>query len=59
MVIELPSDTRSEDVSKFFDGYGKIIDCRVMTGWLSSPTLFYHPDIKNFPRFWFCRVRKC
>ncbi|KAH9966516.1 hypothetical protein BC827DRAFT_1152949 [Russula dissimulans] len=29
---KLPADTRSEDVSKFFDGYGKIIDCRVMTG---------------------------
>jgi len=29
---KLPPDTRSEDVSKFFDGYGKIIDCRVMTG---------------------------
>jgi len=28
----LPSDARSEDVSKFFDGYGRIIDCRVMTG---------------------------
>lgn len=28
----LPPDTRSEDVSKMFDGYGKIIDCRVMTG---------------------------
>ncbi|KAH9079263.1 hypothetical protein EDB83DRAFT_2503747 [Lactarius deliciosus] len=29
---KLPADTRSEDVSKFFDGYGKIVDCRVMTG---------------------------
>ncbi|KAI0005882.1 hypothetical protein BJV74DRAFT_875010 [Russula compacta] len=28
---KLPPDTRSEDVSKFFDGYGRIIDCRVMT----------------------------
>jgi len=28
----LPTDARSEDVSKFFDGYGRIIDCRVMTG---------------------------
>ncbi|EIN07096.1 hypothetical protein PUNSTDRAFT_71302 [Punctularia strigosozonata HHB-11173 SS5] len=28
----LPPDTRSEDVSKFFDGYGHIVDCRVMTG---------------------------
>ena len=32
MTPELPPDTRSEDVSKFFDGYGKIVDCRVMTG---------------------------
>jgi hypothetical protein len=32
-MAELPPDTRSEDVSKFFDGYGKIVDCRVMTGW--------------------------
>ena len=31
-LAELPPDTRSDDVSKFFDGYGKIIDCRVMTG---------------------------
>jgi hypothetical protein len=39
-LAELPPDTRSEDVSKFFDGYGKIIDCRVMTGqWLSPSTL--------------------
>jgi len=28
----LPPDARSEDVAKFFDGYGRIIDCRVMTG---------------------------
>ncbi|KAF6764016.1 hypothetical protein DFP72DRAFT_874002 [Ephemerocybe angulata] len=28
----LPADVRSEDVSKFFDGYGRIVDCRVMTG---------------------------
>jgi len=28
----LPTDVRSEDVSKFFDGYGRIVDCRVMTG---------------------------
>ncbi|KIK58194.1 hypothetical protein GYMLUDRAFT_171325 [Collybiopsis luxurians FD-317 M1] len=31
-VGRLPSDARSEDVSKFFDGYGRIVDCRVMTG---------------------------
>ena len=43
MTIELPPDTRSEDVSKFFDGYGKIVDCRVMTGQLSSFT-FSHPS---------------
>ncbi|KAI6109641.1 hypothetical protein F5141DRAFT_1188598 [Pisolithus sp. B1] len=28
----LPPDSRAEDVSKFFDGYGRIVDCRVMTG---------------------------
>ncbi|KAL0946806.1 hypothetical protein HGRIS_012977 [Hohenbuehelia grisea] len=28
----LPSDARSDDVSKLFEGYGRIIDCRVMTG---------------------------
>ncbi|KAF9500585.1 hypothetical protein BDN71DRAFT_1571783 [Pleurotus eryngii] len=28
----LPSDTRSDDVQKFFEGYGRIVDCRVMTG---------------------------
>ncbi|KAK7038107.1 hypothetical protein R3P38DRAFT_2904476 [Favolaschia claudopus] len=28
----LASDVRSEDVSKLFEGYGSIIDCRVMTG---------------------------
>ncbi|KDQ10579.1 hypothetical protein BOTBODRAFT_57970 [Botryobasidium botryosum FD-172 SS1] len=28
----LPTDTRSEDISKFFEGYGRITDCRVMTG---------------------------
>ncbi|TEB36447.1 hypothetical protein FA13DRAFT_1752996 [Coprinellus micaceus] len=28
----LPADVRSEDVSKLFDGYGRIVDCRVMTG---------------------------
>ena len=33
---ELPPDARSEDVSKFFDGYGRIVDCRVMTGALHS-----------------------
>ncbi|KAG6833650.1 hypothetical protein H0H87_002846 [Tephrocybe sp. NHM501043] len=28
----LPTDARSEDVNKFFEGYGRIVDCRVMTG---------------------------
>ncbi|KAH9857206.1 hypothetical protein C2E23DRAFT_881668 [Lenzites betulinus] len=28
----LPPDVRSEEVQKFFDGYGRIVDCRVMTG---------------------------
>ncbi|KAF5387569.1 hypothetical protein D9757_006520 [Collybiopsis confluens] len=31
-VGRLPTDARSEDVSKFFEGYGRIVDCRVMTG---------------------------
>ncbi|KAG5636408.1 hypothetical protein H0H81_008148 [Sphagnurus paluster] len=28
----LPTDARSEDVNKFFEGQGRIVDCRVMTG---------------------------
>ncbi|KIY50757.1 hypothetical protein FISHEDRAFT_38616 [Fistulina hepatica ATCC 64428] len=28
----LPPDTHQEDVEKFFDGFGTIVDCRVMTG---------------------------
>ncbi|KAJ3571056.1 hypothetical protein NP233_g3994 [Leucocoprinus birnbaumii] len=28
----LPPDARSEDVHKFFDGFGHVVDCRVMTG---------------------------
>ena len=28
----LPPDARAEDVQKMFDGYGRIVDCRVMTG---------------------------
>jgi len=28
----LPTDVRSEDVSKLFETYGRIVDCRVMTG---------------------------
>jgi hypothetical protein len=40
-MAELPPDTRSEDVSKFFDGYGKIVDCRVMTGPLYSRPAYY------------------
>ncbi|EJD53135.1 RNA-binding domain-containing protein [Auricularia subglabra TFB-10046 SS5] len=28
----IPTDARSEDVQKFFEGYGRIVDCRVMTG---------------------------
>ncbi|KAJ3740571.1 hypothetical protein DFH05DRAFT_426176 [Lentinula detonsa] len=31
-VGRLPSEARSEDVSKLFEGYGRIVDCRVMTG---------------------------
>ena len=32
LFIGLPPDARSDDVAKFFDGYGRIVDCRVMTG---------------------------
>lgn len=28
----LPTDARSDDVNKLFDGFGRIVDCRVMTG---------------------------
>jgi arginine/serine-rich splicing factor 4/5/6 len=28
----LPPDSRQDDVTKFFDGFGRIVDCRVMTG---------------------------
>lgn len=30
--VGLPHDVRQEEVTKFFDGYGRIVDCRVMTG---------------------------
>jgi hypothetical protein len=40
IISGLPTDARSEDVSKFFDGYGRIIDCRVMTGNYRHHTLF-------------------
>ncbi|EPQ57913.1 hypothetical protein GLOTRDRAFT_109943 [Gloeophyllum trabeum ATCC 11539] len=29
---KLPADARTDDVSKMFEGYGRIVDCRVMTG---------------------------
>jgi hypothetical protein len=32
----LPMDARSDDVAKFFDGYGRIVDVRVMTGKLRT-----------------------
>ncbi|KAG6851292.1 hypothetical protein H0H93_011728 [Arthromyces matolae] len=35
----LPTDARTEDVNKFFEGYGRIVDCRVMTGNLVVVTL--------------------
>ncbi|KAH7889523.1 hypothetical protein F5I97DRAFT_1995059 [Phlebopus sp. FC_14] len=41
----LPPDTRSDDVAKFFDGYGRIVDCRVMTG--SSALGFGFVEFEN------------
>ncbi|KDQ61107.1 hypothetical protein JAAARDRAFT_55821 [Jaapia argillacea MUCL 33604] len=35
---KLPADARTDDVSKFFDGFGRIVDCRVMTGSYLSRT---------------------
>ncbi|KIJ44289.1 hypothetical protein M422DRAFT_168262 [Sphaerobolus stellatus SS14] len=29
---KLPHDVRQEELTKFFEGYGRIVDCRVMTG---------------------------
>ncbi|KAF8077773.1 hypothetical protein FPV67DRAFT_1557232 [Lyophyllum atratum] len=43
----LPTDARSEDVNKFFEGYGRIIDCRVMTG--SSETRSSNKPRLNTP----------
>ena len=37
--IGLPPDARTEDVQKLFDGYGKIVDCRVMTGMIATSFL--------------------
>lgn len=56
IIIELPPDTRSDDVSKFFDGYGKIVDCRVMTGQLRSHIYITPRILKKYARFWFRRV---
>ena len=35
MFSGLPPDARSEDVSKWLEGYGRVVDCRVMTGELA------------------------
>ena len=34
----LSPEARSEDIQKLFDGYGRVVDCRVMTGkgWLAG-----------------------
>ena len=53
VMTELPPDTRSDDVSKFFDGYGKIVDCRVMTGQLCGLTYFTTRTPKNMLGFGF------
>ena len=38
--IGLPTDARSDDVAKLFEGYGRIVDCRVMTGLLAPALTF-------------------
>jgi hypothetical protein len=38
-ILGLPPDTQADELKKHFDGYGSIVDCRVMTGKSSrSPT---------------------
>lgn len=44
--LGLAPDTRSEDVSKFFDGYGRIVDVRVMTGaWSQTSKISKVPSL--------------
>ncbi|KAG6898279.1 hypothetical protein C0992_000724 [Termitomyces sp. T32_za158] len=44
----LPTDARSEDVNKFFEGYGRIIDCRVMTGAFDAEDAVHQLNGKPF-----------
>ena len=51
LLLGLPPDARSEEVNKFFDGYGRIVDCRVMTGqssFLSATKIQVHPWSPGF-----------
>ncbi|KAH0830731.1 hypothetical protein J3R83DRAFT_2209 [Lanmaoa asiatica] len=50
--IGLPPDARSDDVAKFFDGYGRIVDCRVMTGDFRFPCCSFAANSK-LPGFGF------
>lgn len=43
---ELPPDARADDVSKFFDGHGRIVDCRVMTGWSVCTSDLEHSSLR-------------
>lgn len=56
-ITGLPTDARPEDVSKHFEGYGKIVDCRVMTGTLNSHLSEYGILLTWVFRLWLCRVR--
>lgn len=53
----LPPDARSEDINKLFDGYGRIVDCRVMNGKGPSCQNQHKKTPQLSPRFWFRRIR--
>ncbi|THH19477.1 hypothetical protein EW146_g1700 [Bondarzewia mesenterica] len=55
---KLPPDTRTDDVSKFFDGYGKIVDCRVMTGKYLPSSCYGKVRFIDRYRLWLRRVRE-
>lgn len=54
--IGLPTDVHTEDVQKFFDGLGRIIDCRVMTGTFQWLIVFSYANL--LIRFWVCWIWK-